>query len=135
MPYRGKIPSWGHALQEKGVPVESIGKLHYSDPKDNTGFDALHIPMMVVDGVGMVWASERRPGKRKIGTHRMLGDYGWSRRISRWWCRKSSMTFTPRKACQRSNSIPIKGIRAIRGSRRKMRSWTAKRSSTAPKNG
>jgi len=75
MPYRGKIPSWGHALQEKGVPVESIGKLHYSDPKDNTGFDALHIPMMVVDGVGMVWASERRPGTRKIGTHRMLGDY------------------------------------------------------------
>ena len=75
MPYDGSIPGWGHALQNKGVPVESIGKLHYRSQQDAAGFDAEHIPMMVADGVGMVWASERRENRRKIGTGRMLGDY------------------------------------------------------------
>ena len=75
MPYVGAIPSWGHKLQEQGIPVESIGKLHYRDAGDDVGFDRMHIPMMVVDGVGMVWASERREDKRKDIGLRMLGDY------------------------------------------------------------
>ena len=75
MPYDGSIRGWGHALQDKGVPVESIGKLHYRAPEDPAGFDAEHIPMMVAGGVGMVWASERREDKRMIGPKRMLGDY------------------------------------------------------------
>jgi len=28
MPYTGTPRSWGHALQDKGVRVESVGKLH-----------------------------------------------------------------------------------------------------------
>jgi choline-sulfatase len=75
MPYDGSIRGWGHALQAKGVPVESIGKLHYRDEEDPAGFDVEHIPMMVADGVGMVWASVRREDTRKIGQGRMLGDY------------------------------------------------------------
>ena len=75
MPYDGVIPGWGHALQAKGVPVESIGKLHYRDTEDSNGFDQEHIPMMVAGGVGMVWASIRKedervsPGSRMLGTH------------------------------------------------------------------
>ena len=75
MPYCGQIPGWGHALQQKGVRVESIGKLHYRAPGDPAGFDAEHLPMMVVDGVGMVWASIRDPQERHITGRRMLGEY------------------------------------------------------------
>lgn len=74
MPYTGTIPGWGHALQGAGVKVESIGKLHYRDEQDNTGFDVEHIPMMVANGVGMVWASIRREDERISGKKRMLGE-------------------------------------------------------------
>ncbi len=75
MPYTGNIPGWGHGLQSAGVPVESIGKLHYRDEKDPAGFDIEHIPMMVVNGVGMVWGSIRREDERISGPSRMLGEY------------------------------------------------------------
>ena len=75
MPYTGAIPGWGHALQERNVPVESIGKLHYRAQEDPAGFDVEHIPMMVADGVGMVWASIRKEDERVLGPSRMLGEY------------------------------------------------------------
>lgn len=75
MPYDGQIPGWGHALQAKGVAVESIGKLHYRAEEDPAGFDVEHIPMMVAGGVGMVWASIRKEDERVLGKVRMLGDY------------------------------------------------------------
>ena len=78
MPYDGSIRGWGHALQDKGIGVESIGKLHYRAEEDPTGFDREHIPMMVVDGVGMVWASIRQEHERitmSDKNHRMLGKY------------------------------------------------------------
>lgn len=75
MPYTGSIPGWGHALQSAGVPVESIGKLHYRDEADPAGFDKEHVPMMVVDGVGMVWGSIRKEDERIKGPSRMLGEY------------------------------------------------------------
>lgn len=74
MPYTGAIRGWGHVLQEAGIPVESIGKLHYRDPEDPAGFDREHLPMMVVDGVGMVWASIRNPPIARDPKGRMLGD-------------------------------------------------------------
>ena len=74
MPYTGTIPGWGHALQRAGVPVESIGKLHYRDKQDDTGFDIEHLPMMVANGIGMVWASIRRENERIYGKKRMLGE-------------------------------------------------------------
>lgn len=74
MPYTGDPLGWGHALQAKDIPVESIGKLHYRDADDDAGFDVEHIPMQVVDGVGMVWASIRAEGERvKLAKGRMLG--------------------------------------------------------------
>lgn len=75
MPYVGQPRGWGHALQDKGVRVESIGKLHYRQIGDDTGFDVQHIPMHVVDGKGMVWGSIRREDQR-VYKHetRMMGD-------------------------------------------------------------
>ena len=75
MPYAGQIEGWGHRLQAKGVPVESIGKLHYRAEEDPAGFDVEHIPMMVKDGVGMVWASIRGEDERVLMPSRMLGDH------------------------------------------------------------
>ena len=72
-PYTGTPRGWGHQLQEAGIPVESIGKLHYRDIADDSGFDALHIPMMVQDGIGMIWASIRHEDERLKGRGRMLG--------------------------------------------------------------
>lgn len=76
MPYVGNPRGWGHALQEKGVRVESIGKLHYRKEDDDAGFDVQHIPMHVVDGVGMVWGSIRKEEDRVFHDGvRMMGDY------------------------------------------------------------
>ncbi len=68
-------PAWGHALRAAGVPVESVGKLHYRDAADPAGFDAEHLPMHVAGGIGMVWASIRREDERRIAGGRMLGDH------------------------------------------------------------
>ena len=75
MPYDGRVPGWGHALQRAGIGVESIGKLHYRDEEDPVGFDAEHLPMMVAGGVGMVWASIRSEDERVSGSERVLGRY------------------------------------------------------------
>jgi len=76
MPYTGRPRGWGHALQDKGVRVESIGKMHYRDAGDDAGFDVQHIPMHVHDGVGMVWGSIRKENERVYHKEvRMMGDY------------------------------------------------------------
>lgn len=75
MPYTGQPRGWGHALQDRGIRVESIGKLHYRQIGDDTGFDVQHIPMHVVDGKGMVWGSIRREDQRVYKREvRMMGD-------------------------------------------------------------
>ena len=75
MPFAGQFPGWGSALQAAGVPVESVGKLHYRSAEDPAGFDAEHIPMMVAGGVGMVWASVRGENERRAPASRMLGEH------------------------------------------------------------
>lgn len=75
MPYTGRPRGWGHALQDRGIRVEAIGKLHYRDAADDAGFDHQHIPMHVYDGVGMVWASIRKEDERLYYKNtRMMGD-------------------------------------------------------------
>lgn len=75
MPYTGTPQGWGHVLQRQGVRVESIGKLHYRNDEDQAGFDREHIPMHVVGGHGMVWASIRDPYITQApGGKRMLGE-------------------------------------------------------------
>ena len=74
LPYYGQIRGWGHVLQGRGISVESIGKLHYRAEGDPAGFDHEHIPMHVVGGHGMVWASIRDPYIKRFSGKRMLGD-------------------------------------------------------------
>jgi choline-sulfatase len=74
MPYTGTHRGWGHVLQEHGIRVESIGKLHYRNTEDPAGFDAEHLPMHVVGGHGMVWASIRDPFRPRLNGPRMLGE-------------------------------------------------------------
>lgn len=58
--YDGRVPSWGHKLQQAGIGVELIGKLHYRLEEDPTGFDKQHIPMHITGGVGMIQLSIRK---------------------------------------------------------------------------
>lgn len=74
LPYHGQIRGWGHVLQDHGIRVESIGKLHYRAEGDPAGFDKEHLPMHVMGGVGMVWASIRDPYITRFDKKRMLGD-------------------------------------------------------------
>jgi choline-sulfatase len=61
MGYDGRVPGWGVRLQATNVQVESIGKLHYANAGDPTGFDRQHHPMHLAEGVGQVWGSVRDP--------------------------------------------------------------------------
>ena len=74
MPYTGEQRGWGHVLQDHRVRVESIGKLHYRSVEDPAGFDEEHLPMHVVGGHGMVWASIRDPFRPRVDGPRMLGE-------------------------------------------------------------
>ncbi|MEM7189579.1 MAG: sulfatase-like hydrolase/transferase [Pseudomonadota bacterium] len=59
--YDGRVPGWGHALQAAGIPCLSIGKLHYRNQSDATGFDRQIEPIHIPDGVGWVRALLRQP--------------------------------------------------------------------------
>jgi choline-sulfatase len=73
-PYDGRIPSWGSILQQAGIRVESIGKLHYRNADLPTGFDRQHQPMHVANGHGMIWGSVRDPLPKLPFNNRMLGQ-------------------------------------------------------------
>ena len=59
--YDGRIPGWGARLQVSNVRAESIGKLHYRNRDDPTGFEVQHQPMHIWKGIGQVWGSIRDP--------------------------------------------------------------------------
>lgn len=76
MGYDGKVPGWGHALQAAGRRVESIGKLHYRNESDPTGFDVQHLPMHLANGIGQVWGSVRDPLPRRDNAPLMVSISG-----------------------------------------------------------
>lgn len=59
--YDGRVKGWGHTLHDAGINVTSIGKLHYRNDSDPTGFDEQIVPMHIMDGVGQIWGSVRNP--------------------------------------------------------------------------
>ena len=75
--YDGSVPGWGHALQKSGHRVDSIGKLHYRNAEDPTGFDHQYHPMHIYGGHGMVWGA-LRDGKADFTerAHGMLDPIG-----------------------------------------------------------
>nr|WP_280520722.1 sulfatase-like hydrolase/transferase [Phaeobacter sp. J2-8] len=74
--YDGAIPSWGHVLQAGGVSVTSIGKLHYRNAEDSTGFDRQILPIHILNGIGQVWGSVRNPLPKQNKGGGMLGQIG-----------------------------------------------------------
>lgn len=74
--YDGRIPSWGHLLQNKGLAPVSIGKLHYRNATDDTGFVRQIRPLHVLDGIGQVWGSVRDPLPQTPHAARMIGGVG-----------------------------------------------------------
>jgi len=76
MAYDGGIPGWGHRLRQGRIPVESIGKLHFRNETDDTGFDRQTIPMHIKDGIGQVWGSVRDPLPVREGFEMMVSSAG-----------------------------------------------------------
>ena len=74
--YDGDIPSWGHILQSGGVSTTSIGKLHYRNADEPTGFDQQILPIHIQGGVGQVWGSVRNPLPKTSKGTGMLGQIG-----------------------------------------------------------
>jgi choline-sulfatase len=73
--YDGRVPGFGHRLQAAGVRVEAIGKLHYRNDTDPTGFDRQQIPAHIVGG-GQIWGSVRDPlpeGTRRTPIYDEIG--------------------------------------------------------------
>lgn len=77
-PYDGKVPSWGHRLQEAGVPVTSIGKLHYRSKDVSSGFDQTLIPMYAQGGVGDLFGAIRQsaPLPPRYGVKQVAEEVG-----------------------------------------------------------
>nr|WP_306265562.1 sulfatase-like hydrolase/transferase [Pararhizobium sp. IMCC3301] len=76
MPYDGRVKSWGHALQSAGRPVTSIGKLHFRNATDDTGFDQQILPLHVQDGIGDPTTLLRRDPPERPGTRQMAAMTG-----------------------------------------------------------
>lgn len=74
--YDGRVPGWGRRLQATGIRVESIGKLHYRNATDPTGFDVQHEPMHIHQGSGQVWGSVRDPMPETVGASTLFNELG-----------------------------------------------------------
>jgi choline-sulfatase len=74
--YEGQPPSWGHLLSANGVNSYSIGKLHYKNEQDDTGFTQQILPMHLVNGVGDVLGCVRDPLPRRHKSKSLATDIG-----------------------------------------------------------
>jgi len=61
LPYIGEPRGWTHLLRDAGMDVTSIGKLHFRNDTDDTGFSRQLLPMHVVDGIGDLLGAVRDP--------------------------------------------------------------------------
>jgi len=83
-PYIGETESWGHRLTEQGYKVVTIGKLHYRQDEDDTGFPDQRLSMHVYDGVGDTYSLVRdNLSPRNINRQKILeagpGDTSYTR--------------------------------------------------------
>lgn len=79
-PYGGETKGFGHRLVESGIPVTTIGKLHYKDTDPATGFPDQRIPLNAKDGIGDVYSASRsveiyRP---ELAEHVRMANWGES---------------------------------------------------------
>lgn len=61
LPYTGTPKGWTHLLRDAGYDVTSIGKLHFRNETDDTGFSRQIEPMHVVGGIGDLLGAVRDP--------------------------------------------------------------------------
>lgn len=74
--YDGRVEGWGHTLQKAGLNCLSIGKLHYRNKTDPTGFDEQIEPMHIVDGVGTLNHLIKRPLPPSLKRSKLSEDIG-----------------------------------------------------------
>ncbi|OWT59173.1 sulfatase-like hydrolase/transferase [Candidimonas nitroreducens] len=74
--YDGRMPSWGHLLSARGLSSYSIGKLHYKNERDDTGFTEQILPMHLVNGVGDVLGCVRDPLPVRHKSRALATDIG-----------------------------------------------------------
>lgn len=82
--YDGRIEGWGHLMQKAGMHCLSIGKLHYRLREDPTGFNEQIVPLHIVEGIGGINGSIKRPlappiKNSKIATEIGPGESGYTR--------------------------------------------------------
>jgi len=78
-PYTGQAKSWGHHLVDAGHSALSIGKLHYRNETDDTGFSEQIMPMHVPETGGDLISLLRSPlpgGRDRSKLFEMLGPGG-----------------------------------------------------------
>lgn len=75
-PYHGQRTSFMHRAQNGGVETISIGKLHFRNAEDDTGFDRQILPMHVVNGTGTFYSILRDPIPRIRAGGRALNEAG-----------------------------------------------------------
>jgi choline-sulfatase len=74
--YDGRVQGWGHALQAAGMHCLSIGKLHYRNAEDPTGFDRQIVPLHILEGKGAISACIKRPLGPPIKKSRLASQIG-----------------------------------------------------------
>lgn len=84
--YDGSIPSWHHAVRDRGHRVDAIGKLHFRGlPGDDHGFSAEQVPMYVVEHKGDLLGLIRdettptRKGAKKMSAAAGPGESDYTR--------------------------------------------------------
>lgn len=75
-PYEGRVKAWHHMLKENGSSATSIGKLHFRNETDNTGFEEQIIPMHVVEGKGDARSCIKRPMTPPMTQSKTMTDIG-----------------------------------------------------------
>lgn len=74
--YDGRVRSWAHELRDAGVDTISIGKLHYRNGTDDTGFARQVEPIHIPGGVGWVRGLLRKPMCEYDATRDLAEDIG-----------------------------------------------------------
>ena len=75
-PYNGKTRSWMRHLRDQGVPVTSIGKLHFRSADDDNGFSEERLPMHVVGRVGWAVGLLRKHAPDYTSASELAADVG-----------------------------------------------------------
>ena len=76
LPYAGSPAGWTHHLRDAGIDVTSIGKLHFRNEVDDTGFTRQIRPMHVVKGVGDLLGAVRDPLPVRHKSRAMADEVG-----------------------------------------------------------